>query len=144
MTKEEINDYVKRIDALSEEDVAYMTDLLDNSDNLYIYSHDKGAIIIGTDEDNDVYGTLPHKKNGFGDTIYYVNKENIQNGLKSAIMGTFKTGTTQPEDAQRVIDNASTAVVHLFNDLDEDDTMFDGGDVDMLFQIICFNEIIYG
>lgn len=142
MTKEEEKQFIERINNLNVEDVNYMLDLLINSGNLYhCGSTTDNKELIATDADDDVYGHLPHGTNKYGDTYYEVSMSDIKAGLKAATQGTFITSSDNPKGE---LDCAEYAVYHLFADLDEEENLLDGDDVDVLWQIICFNEIIYG
>jgi hypothetical protein len=119
-----------------------MLDLIINSDNLYhCGSTTDNKELIATDADNDVYGHLPHGTNKYGDTYYEVSMSDIKAGLKAAVLGTFLTTSDDPDDE---LMRADIAVYRLFADLDEEENLLDDDDIDVLWQIICFNEIIYG
>jgi hypothetical protein len=129
------------IENINDGTIAFLLDYLSDDSNLYYYGREIDLWYIATDQDDDVYGTLPHRKNGYGDTFYHVNKENVVNGLLNALNGTFITSSNTPEQEK---ENAWYAVSHLYSDEVDGDSMFDADDASIIWQIICFNELIYG
>lgn len=96
-----------------------------------------GNLIECTDyyAEGDAYGTLPHKTDEEGNVTYFVNLQDIIDGLQKCADGTFL-------DADN--DNADRYLLTCLNTFKEDDGGIDQPQAEALMQIVLFNELIYG
>lgn len=98
------------------------------------------VFVVDYDADGQAYGNLPHKVSEDDDVYYTVTLKDIIAGLERAACDEF----THCDDA----DGAAREREYLqeaFNEFsDEDSGGFDMNYADALWQIILFNELIYG
>jgi hypothetical protein len=142
--------YVKKeIQGVGAEEVCTLLDVLEGSNYFYILRGSQSTeslandvvkgyvnLHISVDHETDHFGTLPVEKNFYGDWEYTISFQALLEGINNALNGNFKhENEDEVEDGER-------AAKRFIND--ERDGMFDVYEAETLWNIIIFNEIIYG